>query len=297
MSALNTNVEATSASPVSSVQILYWAIRRELWEYRSIYIAPAIVAGIAILGYAFATTGRAISTRDMSLRLSMLAEPYDFASGVIVISAILVQLFYCLDALYGERRDRSILFWKSLPVSDLTTVLSKVAIPLIVIPAVAVAITAAAELMMLTLGTLVALGSGLSVATLWDKVSLFQNLSMLVYHLATVHVLWYAPIYGWLILASGWARRVPLLWATVPVLAVGAVEWITFHTWTFANLVKYRFTGGAEAIAAPGGSSMSMYSQVTPGRFLSEPGLWLGLIAAALLLAAAVRLRRSQGPI
>ena len=58
-------------------------------------------------------------------------------------------MFYCLDALYGERRDRSILFWKSLPVSDLTTVLSKASIPIVVLPLLTFAVTVATQLIML----------------------------------------------------------------------------------------------------------------------------------------------------
>ncbi len=64
----------------------------------------------------------------------MIEQPYTFAAGCIMATAFIVGVFYCLDALHGERRDRSILFWKSLPVSDLTTVLSKASIPLVVLP-------------------------------------------------------------------------------------------------------------------------------------------------------------------
>ena len=96
-------------------------------------------------------------------------------------------MFYCLDALHGERRDRSILFWKSLPVSDLTTVLSKASIPLVILPLLTFAITVATQLIMLLLSSAVLLASGLSVATLWTQLSLFQMSLMLLYHLVTVH--------------------------------------------------------------------------------------------------------------
>src|SRR5207245_2315921 len=104
----------------------------------------------------------------------------------------------CLDALHGERRDRSILFWKSLPVSDLTTVLSKASIPLVVLPLLTFTITVAMQLIMLLLSSAVLLGSGLNVATLWTQLSFVQMSLLLLYHLMTVHALWPAPIYGWL---------------------------------------------------------------------------------------------------
>ncbi len=131
-----------------------------------------------------------------------------------MVTAFIVGIFYCLDALHGERRDRSILFWKSLPVSDLTTVLSKASIPLVVLPLLAfvdhrrhAVDHAAAE------QPWSCWASGLSVATLWTHLPLFQMSLMLLYHLLAVHGLWYAPIYGWLLLVSGWARRAPFLWA------------------------------------------------------------------------------------
>jgi ABC-2 type transport system permease protein len=206
-------------------------------------------------------------------------------------------VFYCLDALHGERRDRSILFWKSMPVSDLTTVLSKASIPLVVLPLLTFAIIVATQLIMLLLSTAVLLGSGLSVATLWTRLSLFQMSLMLLYHLLTVHVLWHAPIYSWLLLVSGWARRAAFLWAVLPVLVISVVEKIAFNTWHFAAMLGNRLTGGAEAVAFPGRFPIDPGMQLTPGKFLSSPGLWIGLGVAAILLAAAVRLRRNREPI
>ena len=170
------------------------------------------------------------------------------AALLIMATTLVVGVFYCLDALHGERRDRSILFWKSLPVSDLTTVLSKASIPLVVLPLLTFAITVVTQLIMLLLSSAVLLGSGLSVATLWTHLPLFQMSLMLLYHLLTVHALWYAPIYGWLLLVSAWARRAPFLWAVLPLLAIGRVEKIAFNTSHFAAMLT-RLGGGAEARA------------------------------------------------
>ena len=103
---------------------------------------------------------------------------------------------------------------------------------------------------MLLLSSAVLLGSGLSVATLWTQLSLFQMSLMLLYHLVTVHALWYAPIYGWLLLVSGWARRAPFLWAVLPPLAIGVVEKIAFNTSHFAAMLGYRISGGPEAVSS-----------------------------------------------
>ncbi|MBZ5553230.1 MAG: ABC transporter permease [Acidobacteriia bacterium] len=303
---MNTQSSAVPESPLDPSKIppaatratrpLYWSVRRELWEYRSIYMAPLAVAGVALFGFLIATIGRAMASPSLAQRRQVLEEPYAFATGLIMVTAFIVSVFYSLDALHGERRDRSILFWKSLPVSDLTTVLAKASIPLVVLPLLSFVITVATQLIMLLLSSIVLLGSGLSVATLWTQASSF--LMALLYHLVTVHMLWYAPIYGWLLLVSGWARRVAFLWAGLPLLAICAVERIAFNTTHFAALLKYRLMG-PEVFQLPGPGRLAMGSMThfSPEKFLSSPGLWIGLAVAAIFLAAAVRLRRYREPI
>src|SRR6202049_3158423 len=243
---MNTQLNAVPESPLNSQGIapaamsatrpMYWSVRRELWENRSIYIAPLAVAAVMLFGFLIATIGHAMSM-DPARRMAVLTEPNDFAALLIMGTAFIVGVFYSLDALHGERRDRSILFWKSLPVSDLTTVLSKASIPLVVLPLLSFALTVATQWIMLLLSTAVMLGSGLSVAPLWSHMPLFQMWLMLLYHLLDVHVLWYAPIYGWLLLVSGWARRAVFLWAGLPLLAICVVEKLAFNTSHFGAML------------------------------------------------------------
>jgi ABC-2 type transport system permease protein len=304
---MNTQSNAVPDSPLefqgialaalSATRPMYWSVRRELWENRSVYIAPLAVAAVTVFGFLIATIGRAMSTTDLAQRRAVLEEPYNFAMLLIMGTAFIVGIFYSLDALHGERRDRSILFWKSLPVSDLTTVLSKASVPLVILPLLAFALTFVTQLIMLLLSSAVLLASGLSVAQLWTRMPLFQMSLMLLYHLVTVHMLWYAPIYAWLLLVSAWARRAAFLWAVLPPVAIGVIEKLAFNTKHFASMFQYRFAGGPEAVTMPGSSPMDPMAHLTAGHFLSSPGLWGGLIVAAIFLAAAVRLRRYQGPI
>ena len=124
---------------------MYWSVRRELWEHRSIYLAPLAAAAVSLLGF---LTGLTLSPAH---RHEGLDTPYEFAAVLIMGTGFIVGIFYSLDALYGERRDRSILFWKSLPVSDLTTVLSKFAIPLVILPLLSFAITVVTQFVMMLL--------------------------------------------------------------------------------------------------------------------------------------------------
>src|SRR5271167_397164 len=167
---------------MSVTRPMYWSIRRELWENRSIYIAPLAVAAVTLFGFLIATIGRAMSVTNLAQRRAVLEEPYTFASLLIMGTTFVVAVFYGLDALHGERRDRSILFWKSLPVSDLTTVLSKAAIPLVVLPLLTFAITVVTQWIMVLMSSAVLLGSGLSVAPLWTHLSLSRTWLMLLYH-------------------------------------------------------------------------------------------------------------------
>jgi len=226
-----------------------------------------------------------------------VALPYDIVAGLMMASAMLVGAFYCLDALYGERRDRSVLFWKSLPVSDATTVLSKASIPLIVLPLIAFAVAVITQLIMLLLSSAVLLASGVSVATLWSRLSLPEMSLLLLYHLVTVHAIWPAPIYAWLLLVSAWARRTPFLWAVLPPAAIGVLEKVIFNTTHFASWLGNRVSGGGlEAITPPDSFPTHPMTHLTPGIFLSSPGLWIGLAMAAALLGGAIRLRRYRGP-
>ncbi|HEX9943060.1 MAG TPA: ABC transporter permease [Thermoanaerobaculia bacterium] len=290
---------------MSATRPLYWSVRRELWENRSIYLAPLVVAAVVLFGLLIHMIGlpkwmQTLPTLDPARQHTVVVRPFSMAPAPIMLATFLVGIFYSLEALYGERRDRSILFWKSLPVSDLTAVLAKASIPLVVLPLIGFVLSVATVVIMLLVSTAVLLANGMSPAPLWAEVRLFQQPLVMLYGL-TVHALWFAPIYGWLLLVSVWARRTPVLWAALPLFAALAVERIAFNTPYLRSLLEYRLTGAlTEAFAVTprhGGEIVDRLSQLDPVRFLSSPGLWSGLIFAAAFLAAAVRLRRYREPI
>jgi ABC-2 type transport system permease protein len=283
----------------SMTRPFYWSVQRELWENRSIYVAPLAAAAIFLIGFLISTIHlpRQMRTLSAPAQHQAIMTPYDFIAGLLMLTAMVVGLFYCLDALNGERRDRSILFWKSLPVSDTTAVLAKASIPFVILPLITFAVTVAAQWMMLFLSSAVLLANGLSASMLWTQVHLFPMSLMLLYHLITVHVLWHAPFYGWLLLISAWARRAAFLWAVLPILAIAFVEKIAFNTSHFATFLGDRLGGGAEAMTMPGSMPIDPGVHITLGRYLSSPGLWIGLAFTALCLAAAVQLRRQRGPL
>jgi len=208
-----------------------------------------------------------------------------------------VAIFYCLDALYGERRDRSILFWKSMPVSDLTTVLSKASIAILVIPLVTFVATVATQVVMLAVSSTVLAGNGVSPSVLWDQMPLSDIITINFGHVVAFHGIWYAPFYAWLLLVSAWATRLPFLWATLPPAAVIVIERVAFNSAHFAGLLQLVFVGGSDTDAMSGTKHvMTMDMLMVPfGRFLLGPGLWIGLVLSAVFLLGAVRLRRVRG--
>src|SRR4029077_8085328 len=124
---------------MSATRPLYWSVRRGLLEYRFLYIAPVAAAILFLLGLFISMISlrhrmHGVWPLDSAQGRDVFATRYELAAALIMGTGLIVGVFYTLDALYGERRDRSILFWKSLPVSDLITVLSKLAIPIVILP-------------------------------------------------------------------------------------------------------------------------------------------------------------------
>jgi ABC-2 type transport system permease protein len=305
------NMQTDAMSPIESrvapavipqSRRLYWSVKRELWENRWLYLAPLAVAALFLAAFLISAIHpprhmHVESTLSSSQPQEPLEQPYTIAALFMMGTTFIVAAFYCLDALYGERRDRSILFWKSLPVSDLTTVLAKATIPLVFLPLLTFAIIVVTQLIMVVLSSAVMLARGQSVSTLWTHLPFFQMSLGLLFHLVAIHSLWYAPIYCWLLLVSGWARRAPFLWAVLPLIAIAVVEKIAFNTSYFAAMLGNRFGGGESAGFTEGRMAMAPLAHLGLGSFFLSPGLWIGLTVAAAFLAVAVRLRRYREPI
>jgi len=303
-----------SAAPAArhGTRPFFWSIRRELWEHRAVIFVPLIAAGVALFGFLVTAhhiprnAQQAIGALDPMKRQMVLIAPYYFASGAILLTAFIVAIFYCLGALVNERRDRSILFWKSLPVSDLMTVLAKASIPLLVLPAIAFVTVFATYVVMLGLSTLILSASG-NAGLLLTHVPLVSMTAGLLYFVI-VAALWHAPLYGYLLLVSAYSRRSTFLWAVLPPLGLMMLEQIALGTSFVFDLIRYRFVGYFDeafvgmktTVVAMKGHSQAVFGGIPvpdPARFVASPGLWLGLVAAAALLAAAVWLRRYREPI
>lgn len=272
-----------------------WSVRREAWEHRIVLWAPPGVAVLVLVGYlAGMPFGIYAGLIDPARQYATFALACNAATFLCMITGLAAALFYCLEALHGERRDHSILFWKSLPVSDLETVAAKLCVPTVVLPVIvfisAMLLWAA---ILLTTTAILAVG-GHAVGALWHAGAFPVHPSCLVYALI-VTALWYLPVYCALLLVSVWAKHAPILWAGLPLLLVAAVDQVVFRSGRVSGFYLYRLIGWYHEALRLDAAGMPVARDT--GHFFACPGLWLGLGIAALLFAACVWLRRRARPI
>ena len=260
-------------------------VRRELWEHRGLIWAPLAMAltiiVLSLLGAAQdITLPGVVVVRDAD-------EQRDFLSTLMIgllvpqlLAGLVVVFFYLLDGLFTERRDRSILFWKSLPVSDTKTVLSKLFVALVAMPLWIWALSLLVGLVVF--GVLAAKVSNTPAAALgtWHGEDWLVLQATLLGKLA-VAALWYLPVAGWLLLVSVLAKRAPFLWATLPFLVLSLAERIALGTNVMGALVAQRLFGFREDVAL-----MSEFP------LLASPDLWIGVAVGAALVYAAIRVRQ-----
>lgn len=304
---------------MNKFQSLYWLVRRELWENKALWIAPAVTAAlivvatvwgfIAMLGNpeAMEAFNEHAVPRLLDHGTADIAHGFTRAGIALLYMVMLVVLFfYILDSLYGERRDRSILFWRSLPVSDTLTVVSKLVVALVVAPLIIIAIALVMEVIdALVNGPIVALGTQLGYGDYFQPLAV---IAALLGGLADMWLLglWFLPYAGWLFLVSAWAKRAAFLWALLPPLGVGLAEYLMFRSHVLFSLIGHHLSlpfkglseqqfgfriGGDGDLAEVGAST----AELTGLAGLTEVGFWVGLVIGIGFLAGAVAIRRYRG--
>jgi ABC-2 type transport system permease protein len=294
--------EFTPGARIGAGSTLAMLVRREFWEHRALWIAPLVVAALMVVSAFVASVKYSLTHADMhhdgSDGMTMFSVMQSAVSMPLALVTLIVLSFYLLDCLYAERKDRSILFWKSLPVSDNLTVLSKLLVALLVVPLGVFALGLLVSLSFVGIWELNAAFGRLPPIPGWDTLAWLKG-EMALLACVIVGVLWYAPFAAYLLVVSAWARRSPFLWASVPVVLAPLLERMAFGTTYLWKLLAYRTYGiwhtlfpyphlghgRADALA-------SMFGQLRFGAAFSDIDLWLGLAVTAALVFAAIRLRR-----
>jgi ABC-2 type transport system permease protein len=281
-----------------------WLIRREFWENRAAWILPAVLGGFILIIAMFG------DVQSSDIPAHMNPEQLKAAGAVVFLSIGFVfflvmsvySSWYLLDCLYAERKDRSILFWKSLPVSDAATVLSKLAMALIAVPLVYFALADATALGVAFV--LSVRGGSRFASELWSPGTWLQFQILSLYAIVAL-ALWYLPFTAWLLLASAWAKRAVSLWAILVPAAACVLEIKLLGSNHLASTLKAHFYGffpvafhghrhftaripfGSEPAAAPG----NIWEAIDPAGLLGNPETWAAVAVGAALVYAAIVLR------
>lgn len=288
-------------------------VRREFWEHRALWMVPLLIAALMIGGSIVGS----IQISSERLSTPSLLTP-DQARGLFAvittgislpfaIAGLILIFFYLLDTLYSERKDRSILFWKSMPISDHKTVAAKAAVALLVVPLGIFVLSAIVHAAIAGIYVARFADSAVPPIDMWDTPTWFGvQAVMLIVLLAGI--LWFTPLVGYLMLVSAWAKRAVFLWAVLPPLALMWIESVFLDSRYFAEFLGYRLVGYMELLFAPSAdlamridgerglervpTAGQLFESLDLVGYLTSAGLWLGLIAAAGLFYAAIRLRR-----
>jgi ABC-2 type transport system permease protein len=291
-------------------------IRREFWEHRALWMAPLAIAIVLLLaaaafGHIRLEVGDTRARENggtlpplFELMLLGWAVPFYLAAAILAAA-------YLLDCLYAERRDRSILFWRSMPASDARTVLVKLLVGLVIVPlgtygfAAASSLLASAILVLRNHGPVI---NGMSVSP-WNTLAWLRMQGTMLYGLIAA-LFWYAPFAAYLMLISVWARRSPYAWAFIPPALLVIFEHMVFGTDYIGRIVDGGFTellhlayrvdarsavviGNFISPPDSGGGQLSLTTQLLdPLHLLASQRLWWGLLAATLMIAVAIRRRR-----
>lgn len=333
---MNTASETTALVPASSASAwhtkLYWLLRRELWQHaRGLLWSPAIVGlSIAILTLMGSISaiiwGGKVNGLDISTDLDDLAQHSGkheeiiqgmsmvFDSSMYAVAAIccvtagFVIAFYCLGALYEERKDRSVLLWKSLPVSDSLTVLSKVITACVIAPTLAVLSGIVAGWLSVLAMIVPALFVDGAASLMLQAVSPFAFAGRMLAFLPLTFIASICGV-GWLLLVSSWSKSRPFLKGIVyPLLVPLAVAWVFSIMGLKVSFLGdlYQFFFGALATLVPNitmlptniteliGNINSPHQLFNTAQFSSVLGqweLWLGVVIGLVCMAGAVWFR------
>ena len=316
------------------MNVMQTLVKREFWENRSLIIAPLVIAAFIVLSSVWGVVGidheghnasiASVETLDQipdldaderadlqgAINLSDDRKQTGYALSILVFAAVLsaltciVVFFYLIDCLYQERRDRSILFWKSMPLSDTQVVLSKVLVAMVILPLGVLVLSAVTQLLVSMVYWIRFHDTIIGQIMPAFSLPAWLRAQWVALQIVIGGVLWYAPIAGYLLFMSAWARRLVFLWAVLPPLGLGVFEAITTHTTHVFEFLGQRFAGFIMAMdldthtfkRQAGDVQMPSIHEAfdalsLKGMFLHQE-MWLGLLFGAALVYASIRLRR-----
>lgn len=299
------------------MKTFYWLMRRELWEHRAFWIAPAVVSALLVFFVLLALVGvsdgpdvlnvfdhmPSLATIDSDTRAAVTQLVTYGIYGAFAMVMLIVLAFYLQETLNSDRKDRSILFWKSLPISDTGTVLSKLATAMLSVPAMFLAFVIGMHLLLLIIGSVVGIAGGLEGWYLaWHPGHLLLAWLALANGLL-VQSLYLLPFFAWFLLCSAVFRSAALVWAIMIPLVIGLFEdWVlnTSYLMSWVGIHVKAGMGGLQNNSMHGGIDDfdhlgQALSLLRGNPFWESAGsstFWSGAVVAAIFILAAIWLRR-----
>lgn len=273
-----------------------------LFEVHTSGLENLTIFGVNVADLNFLTelATKTFSHLDIALRTEIWEKGFYGYSTSFTLVLVIISIVYLLGSLYDDRKDKSILFWKSLPVSDLTTVMSKLATVIFVIPAIYVAATTISFIIIMIIASVITLIAGGSVwESIWHPAPIFSA-PIQLYITYVIQSLWAAPFIGWLLLVSSWTKRKPIIVAFVPIGVITFMEAYNNRTSVFIDAVRERAVGWVAPIDFDtgrhlGDGNLISAQEVIYGKahtLVSLPDFWYGLAIAGIMVAGAIYIRR-----
>ena len=322
-----------SSQTQTKMTTMKWLLKREFWEHKGgFFWTPLVISIVVVLvtavtvalgvthtgsqiitinGQVVTSLAEQFSGEQKASAIAQFAEGYMGTSVPLLFVLVFTLFFYCLSALFDERKDRSVLFWKSLPVTDSATVVSKVLVALVLVPLITLGVAVALALVEVVL---IAIGAAALGINIFGGVLSSPALYLAPIKLAAIipiYALWALPTVGWLMMVGAWAKTKPFLLAVgLPLLVGGLIAWfnkILSLGWNTDWLWKYIIGRGLLSIS-PGSwfayraedmRAISNMEQLDMSSLLAQswaqislPNIWIGAAAGAARIYAAIRLRR-----
>jgi ABC-2 type transport system permease protein len=296
-------------------------VRREMWEHRAFWLVPTVIAafctfmmvfmGIKGLGrvdrididHVNAEFAERMDLASFAARTDIAAMGFTAASGIFAVVMAFVLFFYLLDSLYADRRDRSVLFWRSMPVTDRETVLAKLATATLAGPLATLAVLFAAYAVWSSVLALFGIVIGFEYWWIGLNPVAWAKATLVLFGAHVGMMLVVAPFIGWVLLASAWAPRAPFLWAFLPPLGLALLEEMFLDSNRFLHTIGRHFEilvpkifseEGMRDVAMRGDDykvSLGPAFDLSTA-YLAEPRLWIGVALGALFVTGAIWMRR-----
>lgn len=226
----------------SVLNSLITLIKREFLEHKNLWRVPVVLLIIAVLlklSLSFGNLSVNVNIPDAlsfdeaidSVVNSAVIKTLSVLNYFVMIVMLIVAVFYALSCLYEERRDDSVLFWRSLPISDGLTIASKLLIPLLFVPLII--------LLCHAINSVIFLGSNVGgyLGDFYIDSSIQLGKKMLWSIL---------PVIAWCMFCSSVAKRNPFLMAFIAPILFILIDYLFFNGNVSEVFIINRLTGVSE---------------------------------------------------